>query len=98
MGEGLIGNETPGYVIGKTIQLVEKISMKMEHVRFRQHLEHENAHYAYDCWDLEVKCSYGRVECARLADRSAFDLGNHSEKSTTELTGQKGKSYCRGVE
>ena len=32
------------------------------------------AHYAEDCWDCEVQCSYGWVECAGLADRSAYDL------------------------
>ncbi len=32
------------------------------------------AHYAEDCWDAEVECSYGWIECAGLADRSAFDL------------------------
>ena len=40
----------------------------------RQHLQHEMAHYAEDCWDAEVECSYGWVECAGLADRSAYDL------------------------
>lgn len=43
-------------------------------LRFRQHLVHEMAHYAEDCWDAEVECSYGWIECAGLADRSAFDL------------------------
>jgi len=45
-----------------------------QRLRFRQHLQHEMAHYAEDCWDAEVECSYGWVECAGLADRSAFDL------------------------
>lgn len=46
----------------------------VQKLRFRQHLKHEMAHYAEDCWDAEVECSYGWVECAGLADRSAFDL------------------------
>lgn len=87
--EGIIANETLGYFIGRTAMLVDKIGMKWEHVRFRQHLEHEMAHYASDCWDLEINCSYGWVECAGLADRSAFDLGNHSEKSGQELTARE---------
>ena len=45
-----------------------------QRVRFRQHLQHEMAHYAEDCWDAEVDCTYGWVECVGLADRSAFDL------------------------
>jgi glycyl-tRNA synthetase len=43
-------------------------------LRFRQHLENEMAHYAEDCWDAEVECSYGWIECVGLADRSAYDL------------------------
>lgn len=46
----------------------------MQRVRFRQHLQHEMAHYAQDCWDAEVECSYGWVECVGLADRAAYDL------------------------
>ena len=51
-----------------------QIGLTTERIRFRQHLQHEMAHYAEDCWDFEVECSYGWVECAGLADRSAYDL------------------------
>lgn len=125
-----------------------QIGLNPDRVRFRQHLQHEMAHYAEDCWDfevggwgvgwgggpgtrphpapllqpqlmsawrrphgavapppahgrplfpcsrartigcpapawlpatwpphtLQVECSYGWVECAGLADRSAYDL------------------------
>lgn len=96
--EGVIGNETLGYFIGRTSLFVASVGMKMEHVRFRQHLEHEMAHYASDCWDLEVNCSYGWVECAGLADRSAFDLGIHSEKSGNELSAREVYGEARHVE
>lgn len=39
------------------------------------------AHYAEDCWDAEVETSYGWVECAGLADRSAYDLRAHTTAS-----------------
>lgn len=83
---GVIANETLGYFIARTNAFVQSIGMNMEHVRFRQHLEHEMAHYAADCWDLEVRCSYKWVECAGLADRSAYDLSVHSEASKIELS------------
>lgn len=38
-----------------------------------------------DCWDCEVQTTYGWIECAGLADRSAFDLSVHSKASKTEL-------------
>lgn len=98
VAQGLIGNETLGYFIGRTSRFVERIGMNMDHVRFRQHLEHEMAHYASDCWDLEINCSYGWVECAGLADRSAYDLGNHSEKSGIELTAREIFPEPRNVE
>lgn len=83
---GVIANETLGYFIARTNAFVKSIGLNMEHVRFRQHLEHEMAHYAADCWDLEVRCSYKWVECAGLADRSAYDLSVHSDASKIELS------------
>jgi glycyl-tRNA synthetase len=86
---GVIDNETLGYFIARTNAFVEKMGMNMKYVRFRQHLEHEMAHYAKDCWDLEVRCSYKWVECAGLADRSAYDLSVHSEASKVELAARE---------
>lgn len=83
---GVIANETLAYFIARTNSFVEKLGLTMRHVRFRQHLEHEMAHYAADCWDLEVRCSYKWVECAGLADRSAYDLSVHSKASKIELS------------
>lgn len=86
---GVIANETLGYFIARTHLFVEKLGLNMRHVRFRQHLEHEMAHYAADCWDLEVRCSYKWVECAGLADRSAYDLSVHSKACKEELSAFK---------
>lgn len=43
------------------------------------------AHYANDCWDAEVETSYGWIEVAGHADRSAYDLTKHSQKTKVEL-------------
>jgi len=58
------------------------------------------AHYACDCWDAELLTSYGWVECVGCADRSAFDLSNHSKvclyfghKSTLAVPGKILKHY-----
>jgi len=82
---GVIDNQTLGYFIARTAQFVEIMGLDMRYVRFRQHLQSEMAHYASDCWDLEVRTSYGWIECAGLADRSAFDLSNHSKASGIDL-------------
>lgn len=44
------------------------------------------AHYAEDCWDAEIECSYGWIECVGMADRSAYDLNAHASKSKVDLT------------
>lgn len=38
-----------------------------------------------DCWDCEVHTTYGWIECAGLADRSAFDLTAHGKASKVDL-------------
>lgn len=72
--KGIIANETLGYFIGRTYLFLQKIGIDTQRLRFRQHLANEMAHYAEDCWDAEIECSYGWIECVGLADRSAFDL------------------------
>ena len=43
------------------------------------------AHYACDCWDLELKTSYGWIESAACADRSCYDLEQHAKATGQEL-------------
>lgn len=43
------------------------------------------AHYACDCWDAELLTSYGWIECVGIADRSCYDLSQHSMKSNEKL-------------
>ncbi|KAJ9127509.1 hypothetical protein QFC24_000918 [Naganishia onofrii] len=38
-----------------------------------------------DCWDFEIKSSYGWIECVGCADRSAYDLTVHSNKTKQKL-------------
>ncbi|XP_026385661.1 glycine--tRNA ligase, mitochondrial 1-like [Papaver somniferum] len=56
------------------------------------------AHYAADCWDAEIECSYGWIECVGIADRSANDLRAHSEKSGTPLVVHEKFSAPKEVE
>jgi len=59
--------------------------IKPEAIRFRQHKAKEMAHYANDCWDAEVECSYEWVEVVGHSDRSAFDLEKHQAASKCEM-------------
>src|SRR4051812_37130463 len=76
--QGLIANETLGYYIGRIQQFMLKIGVSPSRLRFRQHLRNEMAHYACDCWDCELETSFGWIECVGCADRSAYDLTQHS--------------------
>lgn len=52
-------------------------------------MANEMAHYACDCWDAEIKTSYGWVECVGCADRSCFDLQQHSKATNVRLVAEK---------
>eukprot|EP00735_Rhodelphis_limneticus_P001274 TRINITY_DN1185_c0_g1::TRINITY_DN1185_c0_g1_i1::g.17372::m.17372 TRINITY_DN1185_c0_g1::TRINITY_DN1185_c0_g1_i1::g.17372 ORF type:complete len:717 (+),score=295.00,sp/Q9CZD3/GARS_MOUSE/51.73/0.0,tRNA-synt_2b/PF00587.20/8.9e-57,HGTP_anticodon/PF03129.15/3.3e+03,HGTP_anticodon/PF03129.15/2e+03,HGTP_anticodon/PF03129.15/1.2e-22,WHEP-TRS/PF00458.15/4.4e-12,WHEP-TRS/PF00458.15/2.9e+03 TRINITY_DN1185_c0_g1_i1:297-2153(+) len=85
VSKGIINNQTLGYFLARTALFMFKIGIRKERLRFRQHLEHEMAHYASDCWDAEIETSYGWVECVGHADRACFDLSVHSEKAKVDL-------------
>ena len=66
-----------------------KIGIKPDRLRFRQHLKNEMAHYACDCWDAEIQNSYGWIECVGCADRSAYDLTRHTERTNQKLVARE---------
>jgi len=66
-----------------------KIGINKDGIRARQHLKTEMAHYASDCWDIEIETSYGWIEVVGHADRTCFDLSNHSKFSGVELNASR---------
>lgn len=52
-------------------------------------MSNEMAHYACDCWDAECKTSYGWIECVGCADRSCYDLTQHSKATGVKLVAEK---------
>lgn len=79
--KGIIANETLGYFLARIYQYLVKIGINPKRLRFRQHMANEMAHYATDCWDAEIENSYGWTECVGCADRAAYDLTVHSNKT-----------------
>ena len=82
---GIIANQTLAYFIARTQLWLERIGVDPSRLRFRQHLRTEMAHYAADCWDAEIKLCYGWIECVGHADRSCYDLEQHSKKTGIPL-------------
>jgi len=82
---GLVDNETLGYFIARIQHFLLKIGVDKTKLRFRQHMANEMAHYAADCWDAELFTTYGWIECVGCADRSAYDLTVHKDKTGAPL-------------
>ena len=70
-------------------QFLVKVGVDPARLRFRQHMANEMAHYACDCWDAELLTSYGWVECVGCADRSAYDLTQHTQATGVRLAAEK---------
>ena len=86
---GLISNQILAYYMGRTYQFLTLCGIREDAIRFRQHMKSEMAHYAKDCWDAEIKCSYGWIEVAGHADRGCYDLLRHSKETKEELTASR---------
>ena len=86
---GLVANETLCYYMARTQLFCVKVGLQADKLRFRQHLRTEMAHYASDCWDLELLTAYGWIECAGHADRACYDLEVHARAARVALEAQR---------
>ncbi|KAK6035130.1 putative glycine--tRNA ligase [Cooperia oncophora] len=84
--KGVVANETLGYYMARVHMYLVKVGVDPRRLRFRQHLGNEMAHYAQDCWDAEILTSYGWIECVGNADRSCYDLTQHSKATNTKVS------------
>ncbi|CAJ0569641.1 unnamed protein product, partial [Mesorhabditis spiculigera] len=75
----IVDNETLGYYMARCHMYLLKVGVDPKRLRFRQHMDNEMAHYAQDCWDAEIKTSYGWIEEANgkltiTVDGESFEL------------------------
>ena len=82
---GMVNNQTLGYFMARTQIWLELIGVNPAKMRFRQHLKTEMAHYASDCWDMEIHLSYGWTECVGHADRACYDLQQHGTATNNSM-------------
>jgi glycyl-tRNA synthetase len=86
LAKGTVSSEALIYQLYLAQKFLKELGISMDVIRFRQHLPTETAHYAIDCWDVEVKTEkYGWVEIIGIADRTDFDLKSHAEHSSEDL-------------
>ena len=98
VSENIIRHPTVGYFLGLTYDFLTNIGINSEYIRFRQHLSTEMAHYAQDCWDVEILGSYGWVECVGIAHRGCYDLEAHEKIYRSKASSMEvvlGTQNCR---
>lgn len=89
VSNGTVNNETLGYFMARIHLYLMAVGIDPKKLRFRQHMSNEMAHYACDCWDAECLSSYGWIECVGCADRSAYDLTQHTKATGIRLAAEK---------
>jgi len=65
---------------------IEKMGLKKENLRLREHTKEELAHYAKRCVDIEYNFPFGWSELEGIANRTNFDLSSHSKVSKKDLS------------
>ncbi len=85
----VIHNETLAYYMARTFLFLQQCGIAKTAIRFRQHMKTEMAHYAKECWDAEVECSYGWTEVAGHADRGCYDLTCHTKGAKADLSASR---------
>jgi glycyl-tRNA synthetase len=85
--KGVVSSEMLTYQLCLADRFMEELGIPENVIRFRQHMKTEMAHYAIDCWDVEIHTDrYGWVEVIGIADRTDFDLKSHSQHSKEDLS------------
>lgn len=72
--------------INRRLAFYERIGIRKENIRTRQHESHELAHYSTNCFDVEYHFPFGWKELEGIAHRGCFDLSQHSKHSGKDLS------------
>jgi len=73
------------YWINERINWWQKLGMRKEHLKFRQHSKEELAHYALGCFDINFLFPMGWAELEGIASRGDYDLTQHANCSGKSL-------------
>lgn len=95
---GTVANQVLAYFLGRIYLFMLKIGIDSNKIRFRQHMDNEMAHYATDCWDCECLTSTGWLECVGCADRSCYDLSQHTNATGKRLAANRSLKTPKQVE
>ena len=74
------------YWLEERLNWYVELGIKRENLRLREHLGKELAHYAKACYDIEYRFPMGWAELEGIANRTDFDLAQHSRHSGENLS------------
>ena len=73
------------YWIRERLEWYKKYGIRQENLRLREHEKDEIAHYAKGCFDIEYLFPMGWSELEGIANRTDFDLKQHTDYSNRDL-------------
>lgn len=95
----VINNQALAYYMYLTQEFLLTAGVDTKKFRFRKHADDELAHYATECWDVELFSErFGWIECVGIADRSAYDLNSHIESTKTDMYALRKYDEIKNVE
>lgn len=74
------------YWVDERLQWYLRFGIKKENIRLREHAQEELAHYAKCCYDIEFNFPFAWAELEGIANRTDFDLKQHSKVSGKDLS------------
>jgi len=74
------------YWLEERLNWFEEIGIAKGKTRIRYHEQHELAHYAKMCADIEFEMPFGWAELEGIAHRSDYDLSQHAKFSGKDLS------------
>ena len=74
------------YWVAERYDWFQSVGVKKESLRLRPHAKTELAHYAKGCTDVEFQMPFGWSELEGIANRSDYDLSQHSKVSGKDLS------------
>jgi len=82
----VFGTQWHAYWLATCVNWFVSIGIRKENLRLRQHTKDELSHYSSETWDIEYKYPWGWKELMGIANRSDFDLKQHTKFSGKDLS------------
>ena len=72
--------------VHERVEWYKGLGIRSENIKVRKHSKEELAHYAIACSDIEYQFPFGWAELEGIANRGDYDLKQHSEISSHDLS------------